>query len=252
MAPYSLSQPLSSVSFEEKMKFSASQSLSFARSKWFALPQTESQSVVWSIKPPDFSLKLYRSLSDPQKKDRNTHSNPVVLHNNETKRRTGVLLPKILHESYQRENPPKFITSYKPPDALESELMFVKTGKFPSGSYKNPKPHDFRQVRLCEQKELNALYLLLYVCHPYLEQEGKASIFTLISPWRAAPNSVLCNVLFYHKMAINTKVKKKLLTFCHLFQLNEDIPDIVTTYDRDPGNLNFKLKHLDISKWINF
>ncbi|XP_030251019.1 putative uncharacterized protein C7orf78 homolog isoform X2 [Sparus aurata] len=145
MAPYSLSQPLSSVSFEEKMKFSASQSLSFARSKWFALPQTESQSVVWSIKPPDFSLKLYRSLSDPQKKDRNTHSNPVVLHNNETKRRTGVLLPKILHESYQRENPPKFITSYKPPDALESELMFVKTGKFPSGSYKNPKPHDFRQ-----------------------------------------------------------------------------------------------------------
>ncbi|XP_030251018.1 putative uncharacterized protein C7orf78 homolog isoform X1 [Sparus aurata] len=173
MAPYSLSQPLSSVSFEEKMKFSASQSLSFARSKWFALPQTESQSVVWSIKPPDFSLKLYRSLSDPQKKDRNTHSNPVVLHNNETKRRTGVLLPKILHESYQRENPPKFITSYKPPDALESELMFVKTGKFPSGSYKNPKPHDFRQ-------------------------------------------------------------------------LNEDIPDIVTSYDRDPGNLNFKLKHLDI------
>lgn len=183
MASYSLSQPLSSVSFEEKIKFSASQSLSFARSKWFTLPQTESQSDVWSIKPPDFSLKLYRSLSDPQKKDRNTHSNPAVLQNKETKRRTGVLLlPKILHESYQRENPPKFVTSYKPPDALESELMFVKMGKFPSGSYKNPKPHDFRQVRLCERKKLHALYFLLYVCHLYLEQEGEASIFTLILP----------------------------------------------------------------------
>ena len=50
-------------------------------------------------------------------------------------------------------------------------------------------------------------------------------------------------------MAINTNIGKK--TFCHLFQLNEDIPDIVTTYDRDPGNLNFKLKTLDISKWSN-
>ena len=163
MAPYSLSQPLSSVCFEDKIKFSASQSLSFARSKWFTLPQTESQSDVRSIKPPDFSLRLYRTLSDPPKKDRNTHSNPVLRQNSETKRRTGVLLPKILHESYQRENPPKFITSYKPPDALESQLMFVKTGKFPSGSYKNPKPHDFRQVRLCEQKKKYMLYTFFCV-----------------------------------------------------------------------------------------
>ncbi|XP_059194791.1 uncharacterized protein si:dkey-30e9.6 [Centropristis striata] len=51
--------------------------------------------------------------------------------------------------------------------------MFVKTGKYLSGPYKNPKSHNFRP-------------------------------------------------------------------------LNEDLPDIVTTYDRDPGNLNLKLKNLDI------
>ncbi|KAF7650180.1 hypothetical protein LDENG_00130280 [Lucifuga dentata] len=51
--------------------------------------------------------------------------------------------------------------------------MFVKMGKYPSGSYKNPKPHDFRP-------------------------------------------------------------------------LDKDLPNMTTTYQRDPGNLDFKLKHLDI------
>ncbi|KAF1388403.1 hypothetical protein PFLUV_G00089810 [Perca fluviatilis] len=172
MAPNSLLHPVSSVSFEEKIQFSASQRLSFARSKWFTLPaESESHSDVWSIKPPDFSLKLYTSLSVPQKKERKTHSN--LPQPGETQRRTGIFLPNVLHESYQREESPKFITSYRPPDALESELMFVKTGKYLSGPYKNPKPHNFRP-------------------------------------------------------------------------LNEDLPDIVTTYERDPGNLNLKLKHLDI------
>lgn len=153
MAPYSLLHPLSSVYFEDKIKFSASQHLSYARSKWFTLPDTESQSNVWSIKPPDFSLKLYRSLSVPQKKERKTHSNLAVSEPSETKRRTGILLPKVLHETYQRKDPPKFITSYRPPDALESELMFVKTGKYSSGSYKNPKPHNFRLVSVSKHQK---------------------------------------------------------------------------------------------------
>ncbi|XP_044064114.1 uncharacterized protein si:dkey-30e9.6 [Siniperca chuatsi] len=178
MAPHSLLHPLSSVCFEEKTQFSASHNLSFARSKWFTLPETESQSDVWSIKPPDFSLKLYRSLSVPQKKVRKTHSNLAVPQSSETKRRTGIFLPKLLHERYQSEDPPKFITSHRPPDALESELMFVKTGKYPSGPYKNPKPHNFRL-------------------------------------------------------------------------LDEDLPGIVTTYERDPGNLNLKLKHMDILRTTN-
>ncbi|XP_038568222.1 uncharacterized protein si:dkey-30e9.6 [Micropterus salmoides] len=151
MAPQSLLHPLSSFCFEEKTKFSASQNLSFARSKWFALPETQSQSDVGSIKPPDFSLKLYRSVSVPQKKEkRKTHSNLTVPQPYETKRRTGVFLPEVLHEKYHSEDPPKFTTSHRPPDAQEYELTFVKTGKYPSGPYKNPKPHNFRPVSLNE------------------------------------------------------------------------------------------------------
>ncbi|XP_034067402.1 uncharacterized protein si:dkey-30e9.6 [Gymnodraco acuticeps] len=174
MAPYSLLHPMSKVCLEEKTEFSATQHLSYSRSKWFQLPdpETESHSDVW-IKPPDFSLKLYRSLSVPQKEERKTHSNPAVPPSSKAQRKTGTFLPRVLHEGFRREESPKFLTSYRPPDSLESELMFVKTGKYLCGPYKNPKPHNFRP-------------------------------------------------------------------------LNEDLPDIVTTYERDPGNLHFKLKHLDI------
>uniref|UniRef100_UPI0037E80B1A putative uncharacterized protein C7orf78 homolog n=1 Tax=Semicossyphus pulcher TaxID=241346 RepID=UPI0037E80B1A len=174
MASYNLMRPLTSIRFEDKVQFPASQDLSFARSKWFTLPETESRHDVWSIKPPDFSLKLYRSLLVPQKKERKTHSHPALSQPGETKRRTRIFLPNLLHENYQRKEPPQFITKYRPPGALESELMFVRTGKLPSEPYKNPKPHDFRP-------------------------------------------------------------------------LDEDLPDMLTTYEKDPGNLKLKLKHLDIN-----
>ncbi|KAM7421511.1 hypothetical protein PAMA_015585 [Pampus argenteus] len=167
MTPYGLLHPLSSVYFEEKIQFSACQDLFFTRSKWFTLPKTESRGDVWSIEPPDFSLKLYRSASVPQKKERKPRPNPAV---KETKQRTGIFLPNVLHE---RKDSPKFITSYQPPDALESQIMFVKRGKYPSGPFKNHKPHNFRP-------------------------------------------------------------------------LDEDLPEIITSYERDPGNLNLRLKHLDI------
>ncbi|KAF3839610.1 hypothetical protein F7725_018327 [Dissostichus mawsoni] len=139
-----LLHPMSKVCLEEKTEFSATQHLSYARSKWFQLPETESHSDVWSIKPPDFSLKLYRSLSVPQKEERKTHSNPAVPPSSKAQRKTGTFLPRVLHEGFRREESPKFLTSYRPPDSLESELMFVKTGKYLCGPYKNPKPHNFR------------------------------------------------------------------------------------------------------------
>ncbi|XP_070691005.1 putative uncharacterized protein C7orf78 homolog [Pempheris klunzingeri] len=172
MAPRSLFHPLSSVRFEDKTRFSADQHLSFARSKWFTLPETESGGDMWSIAPPDFSVKLYRSLSLPREKERKTHSNPAGPQPGGTKWTTGTFLTKVLHESYHKEGPAKFVTCYRPPDALECELMFVKAGKHPSGPYRNPKPHDFRP-------------------------------------------------------------------------LDEDLPHMVTTHERDPGKLSSKLKHLD-------
>nr|XP_046255015.1 uncharacterized protein si:dkey-30e9.6 isoform X2 [Scatophagus argus] len=173
MAPCGFLNPLSSFRFEDKIKFSASQHLSFARSKWFTIHETESQSDERSIKPPDFSLKLYRSLTVPPKRETKAHSKVAVPRHNETKRGTGTFLPKVLHERHHREETAEFITSFRCPDTLECDLKFVKTGKYPSGPYKNPKPHNFRP-------------------------------------------------------------------------LDVDLPDIVTTYERDPGNLKLKLKHLDI------
>lgn len=34
----------------------------------------------------------------------------------------------------------------------------------------------------------------------------------------------------------------------HLFQLADDMPNMVTAAERDPGQLNFKSQHLSISK----
>lgn len=159
MALYGFFQPLSSVCFERKTQFSVSQDLSLARSKYFKqLAETEDRGDVWSIKPPDFSPKLYKSVLVPQKRERKIHLNASKLQPSDTKKKTGIYLPNILHESPERKDPPEFITSYRPPDALESELKFVQAGKYPSETYRNPKPHNFRPVRIW--KKYNVLYTL--------------------------------------------------------------------------------------------
>lgn len=146
MSQCTLLPPLSSVRFEDKIKFSASQDLALARSKLFIRGETENQSDKVGIRPPDFSIRFYKSLTVPQRKDKKMPSN--VAKSRQTKR-TRIVIPKVLHSSYQMEQPRKFITHYKPPDTLEADLRFVRTGKFPAAPYKNPKPHDFRPVSLC-------------------------------------------------------------------------------------------------------
>uniref|UniRef100_UPI003AAF436A putative uncharacterized protein C7orf78 homolog n=1 Tax=Centroberyx gerrardi TaxID=166262 RepID=UPI003AAF436A len=174
MTPRSQLDPLSSVCFDRKTLFSASQDLALSRSKCLTFPESENQVDVWSIKPPDFSPKLYRCLTVPQKKSRNTRPDLAMPPPSETERRLEKrAVPKFLLESHKRTDAPEFVTSYRPPDASESRLMFVKTGTYPSGPYKNPKPHNFRP-------------------------------------------------------------------------LDEDLPNIVTASERDPANLSFKSKHLDI------
>ena len=153
-------------SFEAKTQFCASQGLRLARSRCFEPPEAEGRGdtwgikspeakgrcVTWGIKPPDFSLKLYRSVSVPQKKERKTRANPAAAQTTETKRRSGKFLPKVLQESYKKKDPVGFVTLFMHPGSLESELMFVKMRKFPPETYKNPKPHSFRLVSVCKIK----------------------------------------------------------------------------------------------------
>ncbi|XP_069576811.1 putative uncharacterized protein C7orf78 homolog [Brachyistius frenatus] len=167
--PRGSSRPPPAFSFESKTRFSASRELSLARSGRFGPGEAESRSDPRRVGPPDFSLKLHCCQKEGRKADSKAAAGrrPV-----EAKRKTPLFLPDVARVSPSGKGPPKFVTSYAPPDALRSELMFVETGKFPSGPYRNPKPHDFRP-------------------------------------------------------------------------LDEDLPDVITTYERDPGNLKLKLKHVD-------
>ncbi|CAB1333432.1 unnamed protein product [Coregonus sp. 'balchen'] len=178
MTSNSYLDPSTSVYFNKKTVFSANLNLATIRSKGFIRPHSPHQVDPWNLKPPDFSPKLYTSLSVPRRKNtKNTHQHLLSLASSETAFRVDRVTPNILLTEIDQNKKalPKFSTSYRPPGSLESKLMFVKTGKYPPVTYKNPKPHNFRP-------------------------------------------------------------------------LADDMPNIVTAAERDPGHLNFKSQHLSISK----
>ncbi|XP_072547407.1 putative uncharacterized protein C7orf78 homolog [Salminus brasiliensis] len=155
-----------SIHFNRKLLFSANQKFISTRGhRLVLLNTTASQPDLWNIKPPDFSLKLYRSISLPRIKKKTL--NPAVL-----KEGLPETSPVVLPNLEKKMEEPSFITSYKPPGLLELKLLFVKSGQFPSAPYKDPKLHDFRPCA-------------------------------------------------------------------------EDLPDMVTTIEKDPGNLNFKSQFLE-------
>ncbi|XP_067093494.1 putative uncharacterized protein C7orf78 [Osmerus mordax] len=142
MNPHSNLAPQEFVYFDRKTFFSASQDLATTRSKDFSLPESANQVDLWNLKPPNFTPKLYRSLKIPRSKGRNislTCSRELVVR--PVRVSTGVL-PEI----DQKKALQQFKTSYRPADSFKSKLMFVKTGKYPTGPYNSPKPHDFRPL----------------------------------------------------------------------------------------------------------
>ncbi|KAL2777302.1 uncharacterized protein WCI35_015367 [Daubentonia madagascariensis] len=98
---------------------------------------------IWEIKPPDFSYKLYTSLRFPEisrtikEEQRRKKSNFAE---------AMVYLPSIRNHP-KKAISPKFITTFPHLDSHKAKLMFVKGGKYPTGVYVNPKPHDFRQYQ---------------------------------------------------------------------------------------------------------
>ncbi|KAJ8288078.1 hypothetical protein COCON_G00007370 [Conger conger] len=157
--------------FEKKTIFSASKDLACVRSREFTHVEKAEDTDVWALKAPDFSLKLYSHLHLSQNK-RENRCPPLFTSDSKemlprVKRPSHIVLPQINHS---REGP-AFALRYRPPDALESKLEYVKRGKYPSMAFSDPKPYDFRQYA-------------------------------------------------------------------------DNMPDIVTTKKKDPGNLNFKSQHL--------
>lgn len=138
---------MSSVTFEMKREFSANQDLLSTRSRFLKQPETGSQREIFSLKLPDFSVKLYRHRTVSRKKEKWTFSDAGISQPHEAKRRSEIFSPNIIIPTPNKDSP-KFITSHKLPDGLQSQLTFTKKGKFPSDPYRNPKPHNFRLVSL--------------------------------------------------------------------------------------------------------
>ncbi|KAA0702210.1 hypothetical protein E1301_Tti011017 [Triplophysa tibetana] len=133
-----------SADISRKMLFPACQNLTSGHIYRRVSPHPAVPPDPWSIKAPDFTPKLYKSLGLPGIKRKNAHllkskDKSIITENmNNT---TPSLLPGIEQKRYKAK---PFITCYKPPDSLESKLLFAKTGKYPMGPYKDPKPHNFR------------------------------------------------------------------------------------------------------------
>lgn len=153
-----LPEPLNtttSFDLRRKLLFSVSQNLISSRSCGLVPPQAVPLDP-WNIKAPDFTPKLYRSVGLPRIKSKNIH----LVKSNDSVEQTSFVLEKIkdvtpLTFSPHKEQP--FITCYKPPDSLETKLLFVRAGTNPVGPYKDPKPHNFRPV------SLNNDYCLYYL-----------------------------------------------------------------------------------------
>lgn len=132
------------------MLFPMSQNLTFGRSYGRVSPHPAVHPDPWSIKAPDFTPKLYKSMGLPRIKRKNAHllkskdsleDKSIIMDN--TNISTPSIFPGIQQKTYKAK---PFITCYKPPDSLESRLLFVRSGKHPMGPYKDPKPHNFRPV----------------------------------------------------------------------------------------------------------
>ncbi|XP_006114585.2 putative uncharacterized protein C7orf78 homolog isoform X1 [Pelodiscus sinensis] len=136
-------------SFERQIKFSAYLDLAFAHNQSFvqqlqAIPQRDR----WQKQPPDFSYKLYTSSTLSRKAPGKDKEGLDTLNNKEPE--TKQCLPRIdtsqFYPALQRKKElPKLVTRFPRIGSFEAAKMFVENGKYKSGIYRDPKPHDFRQ-----------------------------------------------------------------------------------------------------------
>ena len=97
MTSNSYLDPSTSVYLNKKTVFSASLNLATIRSEGFIRPHYSHQVDPWNLKLPDFSPKLYTSLSVPRrKKTKNTHNPLLTLASSETAFRVDRFTPNIL------------------------------------------------------------------------------------------------------------------------------------------------------------
>ncbi|KAM3929245.1 uncharacterized protein C7orf78 homolog [Leptodactylus fuscus] len=134
--------------FTRQMKFSANENLAVERSDNFILPKPFPERNIWKKKPPDFSLRLYTSLTSLTLPRREEGKNLKKLKNMNQTQRKNVL--EVITQApppapRTSKEPQRFITRFKPMGPFEADLLYVKNGVYPKDKYKDLKPHDFRQ-----------------------------------------------------------------------------------------------------------
>ncbi|XP_063780454.1 uncharacterized protein C5H7orf78 isoform X2 [Pseudophryne corroboree] len=133
--------------FERKVKFNANEKLSVERSENFVNQKPIPERNIWRKKPPDFSVRLYKSLNLPRKSEEfDVKEKKNTSQISQQRNQLAVIpdhhfLPKLMTS----QQPHRFLTRFKDIGPFEASVMYVKHGIYPKDKYNNPKPHDFRQ-----------------------------------------------------------------------------------------------------------
>ncbi|XP_056374318.1 uncharacterized protein LOC130272494 isoform X2 [Hyla sarda] len=133
--------------FPQQLKFCANENLTVKRSENFMIPKTVLEPNIWKKKPPDFSVRLYRSLNLPRRSEENCAKERKNVNQIPTKNVMEAMRdapPPALQKS---KEPKRFLTRFKPLDPLGGSIIYVKEGLYPKEKYKDPQPHDFRQYQ---------------------------------------------------------------------------------------------------------
>ncbi|KAM4705151.1 uncharacterized protein C7orf78 homolog [Rhinophrynus dorsalis] len=136
--------------FARQTRFNADGNLAVERSESFMKPKYVREVDIWRKPPPDFSVRLYRSLSLPRKSIKFVEEKEEIRNKNHIhKLKQAIDLKKIENNHFpilvKKEEPPKFQTRFKPVGPFESSIIYVKNGVYPKEKYQDPNPHDFRQ-----------------------------------------------------------------------------------------------------------
>lgn len=135
--------------FPGKSKFQASKDLLLTRSDSYIIRKPPPDDDIWRRPPPNFCPQSYAA--KPPKRNSRESMKPWKYgtypgQKNQIKKEKTVTLPRALQP--ERPKSTKLVNRFKILDPFEAKCLFVKEGMYQREQYRNPQPHDFRQVTI--------------------------------------------------------------------------------------------------------
>ncbi|KAM4029061.1 uncharacterized protein C7orf78 homolog [Anomaloglossus baeobatrachus] len=131
--------------FSRQVRFNANENLAVERSHRVLLPKTIPEKNIWKKKPPDFSVRLYKSLNLPRRSEESNIKERRTRDQNLTRQEMEVIRDTPPPRLRKSKEPGKFLTRFRLMEPFEANILYVKNGVYPKDKYRDPKPHDFRQ-----------------------------------------------------------------------------------------------------------